>query len=252
MKKFCFLSEANYPNYVKRLKNYNLKRYLELNLNIPFYISTNMPSEFHEYKDNDLIRVFDINTLREKNKHSLANETLPTNPTGLYPSKYPWNLRRFILRRAAEDGYNGLFFLECDTKISENIGKDSLIEYMNNVFEEQTVKTSASRFVYSDRYDGQELFGYHDAYIDELNLDFNDEQYDTLDGTNQMFFGKNPNSIIKFVDVWDDITKYGYDCEHGYKNGYLSNLSIVMPISGYTLKNEESPFITEHHFEDRY
>ena len=46
--KFCFLSEAHYPNYTRRLKEFNLKRYLELGLNIPFYISTNRPEDFIE------------------------------------------------------------------------------------------------------------------------------------------------------------------------------------------------------------
>jgi GR25 family glycosyltransferase involved in LPS biosynthesis len=252
MNKFCFLSEANYPNYVKRIKEYSLKRYLELNLDIPFYITTNIPEEFHEYKDNPLIRVFGIDELRKNNINSLINEKLPDDPTGLYPARYPWNLRRFILRKAAEDGYNGLFFIECDTKVDDRLDKHSLIQELELLFEPNTVKTSSARFVYKHRSPGQELFHYHESYISDLGLNFIEDDYDTLDGTNQIFLGESPQSIINFVNNWDYICDYGYMNRDGYKTGYLSNLSFIIPMSGFKLKHTNTPFRTDHVFEDRY
>lgn len=252
MNNFCFLSEANYPNYTKRLKDFNIKRYLELNLDIPFYISTNRPEDFIEYKNDSRIRVFDIEELRSNNQKSKINEPLPNDPTGLYPAKYPWNLRRFILRKAVEDGYNGLFFIECDTKISENTNNENLFNFMNEVFEPNTVKTSSARFVYKDRNPSQELFYNHGRYMDDLNLKFEDDQYDTLDGTNQLFFGKDVNSLLNFLNNWDFICDYGYEKSYGYKTGYLSNLSFIIPMSGYKLIHTNTPFMTEHKFEDRY
>jgi GR25 family glycosyltransferase involved in LPS biosynthesis len=252
LEKFCFLSEAHYPNYVNRIKKYNIKRYLELGLNIPFYISTNLPEQFSEYKDHELIRVFDINELRKNNINSLKYELLPEDPTGLYPAKYPWNLRRFIIRKAVEDGFTGLFFLECDTKINQNIEKERLLSLITNLYEPNTVKTSSARFVYKNRHEGQELFGYHKDYIRNLNLKYNEEDYDTLDGTNQLFFGKNSESLLNFLNNWDFICDYGYMIENGYKNGYLSNLSFVIPMSDFKLIHTDTPFQTDHVFEDRY
>lgn len=250
--KFCFLSEANYPNYVKRIKEFNIKRFLELDLNIPFYITTNLKEEFKEYDNHPLIRVFDINDLRSYNSKSLINEPLPEDPKGLYPARYPWNLRRFIMRKAVEDGYTALCFLECDTKVRDSINKEELTSRLVGLYEPNTVKTSAGRFVYKTRHEGQELFYYHQKYIEDLNLNFSDDDYDTLDGTNQLFFGKDRESLLTFFNNWDVITDYGYEKPYGYKTGYLSNLSFVIPMSDYKLIHTETPFVTHHVFEDRY
>lgn len=250
--KFCFLSEANYPNYVKRFKEFNLKRFLELNLNIPYYVTTNLKEEFSEYENHPLIRVFDINELRENNSNSINNELLPEDPTGLYPARYPWNTRRFILEQAAKDGYLGLFFLECDTKIIQNISNVDLLKKLEDLYEPNTIKSSSARFVYKHRHPGQELFFYHPQYIDDLSLNFSDDDYDTLDGTNQLFFGKDSDSFKKFFENWHFITDYGYEKPYGYKTGYLSNLSFVIPMSNFKLIHTETPFITEHHYTDRY
>jgi len=250
--KFCFLTECNYLNYVNRFKEFNLKRYLELNLEIPFYISTNLPELFSEYKDNPNIKVFNIEDLRKENISSQKNEILPENPKGIYPAKYPWNLRRFILNKAHKDGYLGLFFIECDTRIHHSINKSELYNSMIKLYEPNTIKTSSSRFVYKNRHPNQELFYYHTDYINDLGLEFEDDQYDTLDGTNQIFFSENSESFENFFNNWNFICDYGYEKSYGYKTGYLSNLSLVIPMSGFKLINTETPFETHHVFEDRY
>jgi hypothetical protein len=248
----CFLSEANYSNYAKRIKEFNIKKYLELGLDIPFYISTNVIEEFKEYENHPLIRVFDINELRKDNSNSIKNELLPENPTGLYPSRYPWNLRRFILRKAVEDGFNALHFLECDTRIKNHLNKEDIENTLLSLYSPNTVKTSSARFVYKHRHPNQELFYYHPNYIDDLNFTFDDDDYDTLDGTNQLYFGENTESLIKFLDNWDFICDYGYEKSYGYKTGYLSNLSFVIPMSNFKLIHTDTPFETHHVFEDRY
>jgi hypothetical protein len=248
----CFLTEANYPNYVKRVKEYNIKRFLELGLDIPFYISTNLKEEFSEYDNHPLIRVFDIEDLRKDNEKSKINEPLPSDPTGLYPARYPWNLRRFILRKAAEDGYLGLYFLECDTKVKDNVVREDVMKHLINLYEPNTIKSSSARFVYKHRHPSQELFYNHKNYIDDLNLNFTEDDYDTLDGTNQLFFGENKESFLKFFDNWDFIADYGYEKSYGYKTGYLSNLSFVIPMSNFKLIHTDTMFITNHVYEDRY
>jgi len=223
---FCFLSEANYPNYVNRIQQYSIPRYLELNINIPFYISTNYKNLFkEEYLNHEYIKIYDIEELRKNNIKSQNYELLPSDPTGIYPARYPWNLRRFILEKAIDDGYLGLFFIECDTKIHPGINKNRLIELMNNLYNE---------------------------YIKDLKLNFNDEDYDSLDGTNQLFFGKDTESLKQFINNWHLISDYGYEKPWGYKSGYLSNLSFIIPMSNFSLIHTTTPFITEHEFEDRY
>lgn len=251
-KNFCFVSEANYPNYINRIKSYNLPRYLELDLSIPFYISTNDISQFTEYENHPLIRVFDINEIRKDNPKSLANELLPDDPTGLYPGRYPWNIRRFILKKAMEDGYTGLFFIEVDTRIWPGLNKEELLRLMTELYEPNTVKTSSARFVYKNRHPTAELFYNHQKYLEDLNLQLSDDELDTLDGTNQLFFGKTTDDLKRFMDNWNSLVDYGYEKPWGYRNGYLSNLSFVIPTSGFKLIHTETPFMTQHFFEDRY
>lgn len=249
---FCFLSEANYPNYVNRIQQYSIPRYLELNINIPFYISTNYKNLFkEEYLNHEYIKIYDIEELRKNNIKSQNYELLPSDPTGIYPARYPWNLRRFILEKAIDDGYLGLFFIECDTKIHPGINKNRLIELMNNLYTPNTVKTSSARFVYKNRSPAC-VFDYHNEYIKDLKFNFNDEDYDSLDGTNQLFFGKDTESLKQFINNWHLISDYGYEKPWGYKSGYLSNLSFIIPMSNFKLIHTETPFITEHSFDDRY
>jgi molybdopterin-guanine dinucleotide biosynthesis protein A len=59
-------------------------------------------------------------------------------------------------------------------------------------------------------------------------------------------------SLVKFITNWNFIADYGYKKPYGYKTGYLSNLSFVIPMSGFELIHTETPFITEHKFDDRY
>lgn len=246
---FCLVSEANYPNYVKRIKQFSIQRYLELDLQIPFYISTNFINEFKEFENHPHIRVYDIDDLRSQNVNSLSNEILPIKPIDLYPKKYPWNLRRFILRKAAQDGYIGLIFTECDTKISDFMDNKSIKEEFLSQYEENTVKTSTKIFDYEFmKFD--EMFLNHQNYIDDLKLTF--MNYRTLDGGNQLYFGKNKESLMNFFNNWDYITDYGYQKEYGYKNNYLSNLSFVIPMSDFNLKFEMNSFITQHVHSDRY
>ena len=251
--KFCLLSEAHYPNYVKRIQQYSIPRFLELDLDIPFYISTNFKNLFEEkYLNHKYIKVYDIEELRKDNIKSQKYELLPPDPTGLYPARYPWNLRRFILEKAANDGYLGLCFIECDTKIHPGIeNKHSLIQHLDTLFENNTVKTSSARFVYANRSPSC-VFDSHSKYIEDLKFSFDDKQYDSLDGTNQLFFGETSESLLKFIENWHKICDYGYEKPWGYKSGYLSNLSFIIPMSNFSLIHTTTPFITEHEFEDRY
>lgn len=251
IEKFCLLSEANYPNYAKRIKEYSIPRFLDSGLNIPFYISTNCKNLFSEYENHPLIKVYDIENLRENNTNSQKYELLPDDPTGLYPAKYPWNLRRFILEQAVNDGYIGLFFIECDTKIYPGLEMDRLIHLMEELYEPDTVKTSSARFSYINNSPSC-VFDYHSKYIKDLNLKFSPDQYDSLDGTNQIFFGSSTDSLKAFINNWHFISDYGYEQPWGYKSGYLSNLSFVIPMSNFRLIHTPTPFITEHAFEDRY
>lgn len=248
----CFLYEAIYDNYINRLKTYSLKRYFELDLDIPVYISTNDVNKFSEYANDSRIRIFDINELRRDHPTSFKYENLPSVPPENFYYYFPLNLRRFIMKQAIEDGYTSLFALECDVKIMDGLDQISFINWAQDLYEPNTVKTSCSIYPYPNSVNSNHLHCSHDQYISDLNLNFEPSQYDTPDGPMLCFFGKDTASLQKFYNIWDELTTYGYEKPYGYTRMNLSNLSFTIPMSGFRLQSQSCPFQIEHHYEDRY
>lgn len=252
--KICFATEVNYPNYVNRIKTSSLKDFIDKKLNeknISYYISTNMPNNFGEYKNNESIKIFDINELRSD--ESKKYELLPENPTGLYPSKYPWNLRRTIIQKAAEDGFNYIIYIDADNVIGYNLNCEEIYNNIVHNYEPNTVQTNSSIFRYSNK-KPDDVFQYHDNYIKHFGLTLQEEEYDTLDGPVQVFIGNTNDDIIRLTNLWEKFAIFGYkkDYGYGYDNNKHGNLSFVIPMSGFKLKWKNFPFYQNHKPEDRY
>lgn len=254
--KICFATEVTYPNYVNRLKLSSLKDFFEKKLyefDISYYISTNMVDEFDEYRLNHFIKVFDINDLRKNNDNSNTFELLPEDPRGLYPSKYPWNLRRFIIEKAAIDGFDYIIYVDADNQFHQHLTGENIFNELKKRYEPNTIKTNSAIFKYVNK-TPDDVFNNHAKYIEHFNLNFDDDCYDTLDGPCQVFIGNENKDIIRFVKNWHNFTDFGYEKKFGfgYGNNKHGNLSFVIPISGFKLKWESFPFYPNHKFEDRY
>jgi hypothetical protein len=254
--KICFATEVTYPNYVKRIKLSSLKDFLDKKLSdyeIYYYISTNITSEFDKYSSNEYIKIFDVDELRKDNIKSQELELLPENPTGLYPSRYPWNLRRFIVERAALDGFNYIIYVDADNQFHIHLTGEEIFNGLKQNYEPNTVKTNSAIFKYSNK-KPDDVFNYHDEYIKKFNLNYDDDDYDTLDGPCQVFIGETNDDILRFVNNWHKLTTFGYEKEfgYGYGNNKHGNLSFVIPMSGFKLKWESFPFYPNHKIEDRY
>ena len=254
--KICFATEVTYPNYVNRIKKSSLKCFFDKQLDkfdVHYYISTNLPNNFNEYSENKNIKVFDIDELRFNNDESKTFELFPEDPTGLYPSKYPWNSRRFIIEKAAKDGFNYIIYIDADTVFVENLSPQDFFNQLVSNFEPNTVKTNSTIFRYKNRAP-EDVFNFHDLYINHFNLNFDEDQYDTIDGPCQVFMGKTNEDILRFTYNWNKFTIFGYKKEfgYGYGNNKHGNLSFVIPISNFTLKWSGYPFFPNHKVEDRY
>jgi hypothetical protein len=254
--KICFATEVTYFNYVNRIKLSSLKGFLDKKLydfDMSYYISTNLINEFDEYKSNEFIKIFDIEDLRKDHIKSKELELLPENPIGLYPSRYPWNLRRFIIEKAAIDGFDYVIYIDADTQFHEHLTPEDIVNHIKQKYEPNTVKTNSTIFRYINK-TPDDVFNYHDDYIKHFNLNFNTDQYDTIDGPCQVFIGNTNQDILRFVDNWHKFTIFGYEREFGfgYANNKHGNLSFVIPISEFTLKWEAYPFHPHHIYEDRY
>lgn len=254
--KICFATEVTYSNYVNRIKVSSLKDFLDKKLyefDISYYISTNLPNEFNEYESNDFIKVFDVEDLRKNNIKSKELELLPEDPTGLYPAKYPWNLRRFIIEQAAMDGFDYILYVDADNQFHAHLTGEQIFNELKQKYEPNTVKTNSTIFRYSNKAPA-DVFKYHNNYIKHFDLNYSVDDYDTLDGPCQVFIGQTNQDILKFIDNWHNLTTFGYKKEfgYGYGNNKHGNLSFVIPISEFKLKLESFPFYPNHKVEDRY
>ena len=254
--KICFATEVTYENYVNRIKKSSLKCFLDMELSdfgVSYYISTNLPNNFEEYSDNNFVKVFDIETLRNNNDDSKLYELFPDNPVGLYPSRYPWNSRRFIIEQAAKDGFDYIIYVDADTVFNQNIDSTEFFKQIISSYEPNTVKTNSTIFKYVNK-SPEDVFNFHDSYIQHFNLNYEVDDYDTLDGPCQVFIGKSNEDILRLVKLWDEFSIFGYKKElgFGYGNNKHGNLSFVIPMSGFKLKWSGFPFHPNHVIEDRY
>jgi len=254
--KICFATEVTYLNYVNRIKTTSLNSFLSKNLDkegISYYISTNLPKNLSEYNDNKFIKIFDIDKLRKDKPISIKHEILPNDPTGIYPSKYPWNLRRFIIEKAAMDGFDYIIYVDADNTIKSDLNTNDILESLKANYEQNTVQTNSAIFKYSNGVP-HDVFQYHNEYIKLFDLKFNIDDYDTLDGPVQVFIGNNNESILHLIKNWHKFTEFGYKKEFGfgYDNNKHGNLSFVIPLSNFKLKWKPYPFYQDHKPEDRY
>ena len=254
--KICFATEVTYPNYVNRIKKSSLHWFLEKGMdkqNISYYISTNQPNEFGEYQDNDKIKVFDIEDLRIGHDVSKEYELYPENPVGLYPSRYPWNARRFIIEKAAQDGFDYVVYIDADVVSLEQFTSETICEVLERNYEVNTVQTNSTVFKYVNKAPA-DVFEHHEKYIEYFNLNFDVDDYDTIDGPVQVFIGETNQDILRFIENWHKFTDFGYKKEfgYGYDNNKHGNLSFVIPLSNFKLKWKGFPFHPHHNYEDRY
>jgi len=260
MNKFCFATEATYPNYTRRIKENILGDYIRFELDkreIPYIISTNRPQDFDEFKGHPFIKVFSIDELRNDVKESFEYELYPEDPKGLYPSKYPWNARRFTLRKAAELGCNSCYYFEADMKVNHwlNLSNEEFFKILNEIYSPNTLTTNTTIFRYKNKRP-DDVFNYHDKYIETFGYNFQPDQYDTVDGTLQFYMGESVDALMNFYKNWNELALFGYrnsvNGDFGYKNNAHAVLSFAIPASNFTLREHGLPFFPEHHFEERY
>lgn len=253
--KICFVLDTHYKNYTDRLKKTTLQSYIDLKLNqfgIDFLISTNLPKEFENYV-NDNIKVFDIEDLRKDYLVSQTFEKLPESPYGLYPGKFPWNIERFILKKAGELGYNYVINLDSDVVLNQNFDGERLKEELHKLYTENTIITNQAIFQYQ-KDSSFEAFSQHEKYIRHFKLNYEDYQFNSPDGPVIFYMGKTNKDIINFAEKWNELTEFGYKKEHGfgYDSVVCGNWSLTIPMVGFSLKWNELPFTPHHVYEDRY
>lgn len=255
MNRICFVLDTHYSNYTNRLKQTSLKDYVEFGLHemgVGFIITTNRPNDFLDYKKHGVL-VYDIQEIRKNDFKSMKYEILPDDPTGIYPSRFPWNLERYGLKLAGELGFNIVINLDSDVVFNTKENIKTFVNYINNIYQENTVVTNQAIFKY-EKGSTNEIFYLHEKYIKHFNLNFEDYQYDSMDGPVIIYMGKTPEDILRYQKIWDDLTIFGYEKNFGFGYGGIvcGNWSLSIPMSQFKLRWESLPLTPFHNFGDRY
>jgi hypothetical protein len=252
--KVCFVADCHYPNYTKRLQENLIKTFLDFELDkkgVHFFISTNRPNDFSGIT-NSSIHIYDIQEIRKKYPVSLEYEILPEDPTGIYPSKFPWNLERFLLKESASKGFNYIINFDSDV-VTNAKSSEELMEYFSNNFFPNTVMTNQSIMHYK-KGSQNEIFHLHDKYISHFGIEVVEDVFTTWDGPVIAYIGETSEDILNYFNVWNDLVEFGYKKEHGFGYGNIvcGNWSLSIPLSNFKLKWNSMPFYPDHKFSDRY
>lgn len=247
--------DTHYPNYTKRLKETSLKNFLDLRLfehDIHFFISTNRPQDFIDYQS-EFVHIYDINELRKDYPVSIQNEILPIDPKGIYPSKFPWNIERFILKKVSDLGFNYVINLDSDVVMDTRLSGEEIRRQLDSNFEENVISTNQAIFQYEEN-STNEIFHLHNLYKKHFNLNYPTSEYNSLDGPVVVYMGKSSEEIGNFFNVWNELTEFGYNkpTGFGYENIVCGNWSLTIPQINFKLKWKSFPFTPHHKFEDRY
>jgi hypothetical protein len=255
-KKICFALDCHYENYVNMLKEGILKQFIDFDLKnegMSFFISSNRPDLLQDYTASDNIFVYNIDDLRKNNPVSIEYEILPENPIGIYPSKFPWNLERFIVKEAALNGYDYIISLDSDVRIT-SLSKESFLHDIKSSFEnDNVIMTNQAIFLYKNKSPG-EVFDLHDKYINHFQLNCSEDEYNCMDGPVLIYNGIDNNSILNYISNWDSLVDFGYkkDYGFGYEGVVCGNWSLSMAMSKFKLIHKGFPFVPFHDYSARY
>jgi len=252
--KICFVADCHYPNYTQRLKSNLIKTFLDFGLDkngLHFLISTNRPQDFEDIQ-NENIHVFDVDELRKDYPVSKEFEILPEDPTGIYPSRFPWNLERFLLKKASDMGFNYIINFDSDV-VTRAVSAEQLMKYFENNFYPNHVMTNQALMTYT-KGSTNEIFHLHDRYIEKFNIIAEESDFTTWDGPVIAYMGETSQDIKNYFDVWNNLVEYGYKKEDGFGYGGIvcGVWSLSIPLSGFKLKWNDIPFYPEHKYSDRY
>jgi hypothetical protein len=251
----CFVADCHYPNYTKRLKSNLLQTFIDLELDkygFTFLVSTNRPEDFQDIV-NDKIHVFHIDELRKDFPISKQYETLPEDPSGIYPAGFHWGLERFLLKKAADMGFKCVVNFDSDVILNNLKSGNNLLDFFKKNYQPNIIMTNQATMLYQKSSEN-EIFYLHDKYINHFGLDFQDSEYTTMDGPVICYMGETSEDLQRYFRNWNELTEFSYKKEHGYGYGGIvcGIWSLTIPMSGFKLKWNEMPFVPHHVYSDRY
>ena len=205
--KICFVSEANQPNYTTQF-NKKIKS-LPPWFNFSYYVSTDDPQSITNTYSK--LKVFDITDLQKRTEETKKYEQIQRD-SKLF--KYPANIRRHIIHKAFEDGFNYVVWNDCDVFLKTN--EDKFLKEIQN-FEINTIYTQNS--VYSiNKSMNQSPFKGCDKVLSKFNICELKERMKIHDGPTAIYY-LDKSVQKKYIKTWDEITLYGYQEPYSHQKG---------------------------------
>lgn len=206
-KKICFVSDANQENYIKQF-NSKIENLPE-DFDFIYYVCTNIPDMItNKY---DKLKIFSLSDLQKRDEKTIEYEVLEK---GVNLFKYPANIRRHIINKAFEDGFDYVVWNDCDVQFSTT-KELFLIELekfkINNIY----TQNSIYRFGNGGN---QAPFGGCDIVLKDFKSEDKKTRLKIHDGpTAVYYFDKETQK--NYIKSWDEITLYGYQKPYSYQRG---------------------------------
>jgi len=243
--KVCFVTEAYQLEYVNQFNRKIKELHDILGDDVHYYVSTNLPNKIdNNYKN---LKVFDLYDLQERSLKTKKYENFNNKKTY---RKYPWNLRRHIINKGFEDGFDYVIWTDCDVSLKKNITYEKLIKLLIKL-EKNTIYTNSVIYTFNQT-NPKRMFNNHEKVFKDLNLKFDKNNMVTHDGPTAIYYLDNEHQK-RFIEKWDFMVEYGYESKYwGDGNWFIPNLIYVILMSGVKVKNlYEIIFNVNHNTENR-
>lgn len=241
--KICFVTDAHQEKYAVKFNKKIQKFAPELNESFQYYVCSDRTDLIEDF---DFVKKFELSKLQDRHPETKEYEAI--SDTVKY-REYPWNLRRHIIYKALEDGFDYVIWNDCDVTLcdSQEALKLELDEYKpNNIYTEQTI------WNYGKQPERIEFSGFRKAVAD-LGLVTNESELSTHDGPSAIYVLDHEHRK-RFIENWDRVTLYGYqENYYGQPNWFIPNLVYALGLSDIkVLSAKRKLFRVDHVDADRY
>lgn len=239
--KVCLATCVHYEKYLNQFKIKLLRSYLESNIPFPLYVDTNMS---HAVGKHPNVHVFDTSSLQDPQSRIL--EELPLSPP--YYNHYKWNLRRFIIKRAAQDGYNIILYSDVDAiLLSDNLEERVMAEYKENCF-----KSASYIWEYQQVPENSVFRHFWQYQADFPHWGLTTHNLKAIDGPTNYYFGKSTSDIIQLINRWSEIVYATYNLNYGDRNFFIENQSMALNSLRWSIEPSDHFHRIEHDIHNRY
>jgi hypothetical protein len=204
-KSVCFVTEANQENYVNQFNN-KIENLPE-DFDFTYYVSSNLPNRITKKYNN--LKIFNLEELQDRDMRTKQYEVITDNMPFFH---YPNNIRRHIINKAFEDGFEYIVWNDCDVEFITT--KNFFLEELKT-FKINTIYTQHCIYRYGTS-TNQRPFEGCDVVLKYFDSENKKPQLKIHDGPTAIYFF-DKRTQKKYIEKWDDIVLYGYENPYSHQ-----------------------------------